>query len=304
MADEKTLALKGSVINGVDAGGEMSIALDEGYDEITESCPEGLEISVLDRHAQYVRGVVVTQSVTTAIDLLTGTLGTYVFYERKSGVAAATGWLQHTLNNPVIYDIDIRLNQGGYWTATFKFECRFATAATVIADVHVITDSQADPGLSEDLELGGQRFVTVALGALSIYGAKSFSFHLGLVLTKSCAGAALGYTNVDAELGGAGGGADGSLVFQDSGVATAKVKSTQVLAAARASLVVTCAMSAGAANKVITVAGVVFTTASTSMVGDRSKYAEVAMNYRVSNSLATQLTVAGANKIITIADAA
>jgi hypothetical protein len=304
MADEKTLTLKGSVINGVDQGGEMNATIEEGYDEVSESCPEGVEVSIVDRNAQYVRGSVTTQSVTTAIALLTGTLGTYEFFERKSGFAAATGWIKHVLNNPVIWDIEISMQQGSYWTATFKFECRFATASAVISDVHVITDSQADPTLSDELELGGQRFVTTVLGALAIYGMKSFQFHIALTLTKSCAGAAMGYSSVDSELGGAGGKCDGSIVFQDSSIATAKMKAAQLLLAARASLVLTCAMSAGAANKVITVAGVMFTTQSTRMSGDRTKYAETTMNYRVSNSLATPLTIAGANKIITLADAA
>lgn len=303
MTDEKTLALKGSVINGVDAGGEMSILIDEGYDEVSESCPEGAEVAIVDRSGQYVRGTCVTQSVSTALGLLSGAIDKYEFFERKSGVAALAGWLKHALASPVIWDIDIRLNQGSYWTATFKFECRFATAATVISDVHVLTDAQADPGLSAELKLGGQKIVSALLGALAIYGVKSFGFHLGLVLAKSCVGGALGYTSVDAELGGAGGRCDGSIAFQDSSVASAKTKATQLLAAARGSLVLTCLMSSGAANKVITVAGVMFTSQSTSMSGDRTRYAETTMNYRVSNSLGTPLTLAGTNPIITIADA-
>ncbi|MCE5184930.1 MAG: hypothetical protein LLF76_02250 [Planctomycetaceae bacterium] len=304
MADEKTLGLMGSVINGVDQGGEMSIAIDEGYDEIAESSVEGTEVAVVDRGAQYVRGVCATQSWMTVISLLAGTIGTYVFYERKSGAAAATGWLKHTLTSPVIWDVEFNWNQGSYGTATFKFECRFATAATVISDVHSLMDSQAGPTLSDELELGGYRIDSAALGVLAIYGVSAFRFHLGLKLAKSSVGAALGYTSVDAELGAAGGRADGSLTFQDSSVATTVGKEAQLLTAARASLVLSGKMASGAENKKVTVAGVMFTTCSRRMVGNRQQYAETTANYIISNSLATPLTIAGANKIIVMEDAA
>jgi NAD+--asparagine ADP-ribosyltransferase len=87
-------------------------------------------------------------------------------------------------------------------------------------------------------------------------------------------------------------------------VASSKIKSSQLLEAARASLVLTCKQSGGAANKVVTIAGVIFATASTQMSGDMARYAEMTANYRVSNSIALPLTLAGTNKIITIADAA
>jgi hypothetical protein len=302
MAYEKTAGLFGNIINGVDEGGPMSIALDEGYDELVESGPDGSEVAIVDRESQFVRGTVTTQDWDTVIALLSGTLGTYVFYERKSGVAAATGYIKHTITAPVIWDVSFNWQKGQCGTVTFKFECRFVTAADVISTVHAITDSQAAP--SDILpDHGGYRVVTALHGALAIYALNSFSFHIGLKLAKACNDGWKGYGSVDAELIG-GTTPDGSLSCQDSSVASSKIKSSQLLEAARASLVLTCKQSGGAANKVVTIAGVIFATASTQMSGDMARYAEMTANYRVSNSIALPLTLAGTNKIITIADAA
>jgi hypothetical protein len=77
-------------INGVDAGGAMVARIQEGYDNILRSAPDGLQVPVKDKEAEYVRGEIVTQDWVEAVNLLTGTVGTFVFYERKSGVAPSS----------------------------------------------------------------------------------------------------------------------------------------------------------------------------------------------------------------------
>jgi len=77
-------------INGVDAGGAMQIQIDCGYDNRPQSAPDGLEVALKDKEIQYCRGRLTTQDWVEFVNLLTGAVGTYVCYERRSGMAAAT----------------------------------------------------------------------------------------------------------------------------------------------------------------------------------------------------------------------
>ena len=105
---------QGTSINGVDAGGKMNARIDEGYETIIRSEPDGLEAPTIDREVQYCRGSVTTQDWIHATDLLTGTVTTYVFYERKSGVAEETGYIKHTITNPKIWRVRLNTVQGRY----------------------------------------------------------------------------------------------------------------------------------------------------------------------------------------------
>jgi hypothetical protein len=61
--------------------------------------------------------------------------------------------------------------------------------------------------------------------------------------------------------------------------------------------------SAGAVNKVVTIAGVRFGSGGRSMESEK-EFNDGSLPFEVINSATTPLTLAGANKIITIADAA
>lgn len=298
--NERVGIIQAMAINGVDAGGAMSARITAGYDVILESEPDGLEVPISDRSCQFVRGTISSQDWTEAVNLLTGVVGTYIFYERKSGEAAATGHIKHTITNPVIHNMRIDISQGGYGTVTFDFECKAADPAKTIADMWAMTDDQAAPTYVSAAR-GGWRVSTTLLGALAIYHVTAFSFSLKLNLVKACNDADVGYTCVDARLDGAR--PTGSITFQDSSIATAKIKAQQLLVAARATLVVTITQSGGVAAKTITILGVCFDSGGSNSAAN-TPFTDYTMPFRVTNDTTTQLTLAGTNKIIAIANVA
>jgi hypothetical protein len=138
---------------------------------------------------------------------------------------------------------------------------------------------------------------------VSIYHITAFDFAIEVPLLKECNDADVGYTCVDADPEG-GMTCGGTLSFQDSTITSSKLKSMDLLLAARGPLVLTVAQSGGAANKVITIAGVIFTSADENAQASADRPNEHSVTYEVSNDATTVLTLTGANKIITIANAA
>jgi len=287
---------QGVVINGVDAGGAMQARINCGHDSIIQSTPDGLGVPVRDKECQFVRGSVTTQDWVHAVDLLTGTVGTYVFYERKSGVAAATGYIKHTLTNPVIHNASISFTKEGYAVCSFDFECKPADETKGIADMWVPLDDQAAPSYIS-AAWGGYRILTAAHGAVSIYHVTAFSFALALPLSRACNDGDVGYTCVDADIDGMA--ATGSITFQDSTIATATLLAQKLAVAAASSLVLTVKQGQGAASKTITIAGVDFDSIEGS--GGGKPFTEYTGRFAVANATGTPLTLDGTNKIITIA---
>ncbi len=301
--NERVKIPQASVINGVDAGGVMTAVITEGFENVMRSAPDGLQLPTIDREIQFCRGVITTQDWVEAIGLLTGTVGTYVFYERKSG-AAATGYIEHTITAPVIHRISIRLTKAGFAQVEFAFECRAADETKTIADMHAMADDHAAPTDITSAR-GGYRVVTTAHGAVSIYHVTAFEFSLAMKLVKACNDADVAYTCVEANL--AGMTAAGSIGFQDSEIATAKLKCQALLLAVAGDLVLTVLQSQGATNKVITIANVVFLSAgeNSNVEADFTGYTA---QYDIANDPGTPLTLEGsgeplANKIITIENA-
>lgn len=287
------------VINGVDAGGTMTAMIQFGYENILRSSPDGLEVALQDKEIEFVRGTIVSQDWIQAIELLTGTLGTLVFYESKSGVAAATGYIKHTITNPVIHSFALSFDKGGYATVAYSFECRAADEAKGITDMHAVTDDQAAPTYIAAAR-GGWRIVTAAHAAASIYHLLSFNFGIAMNIAKACNDADIGYTCVDAEIDNMACG--GSISFQDAAIATSIMTVQSLVTAARGTLVITVRQGQGATSKVITIAGVEFSTGSSDSDVNRP-FSQYPVNFNVSNNTTTQLTLEGANKIITIEDA-
>jgi len=282
-------------INGVDAGGIMTARLNYGYDNIIKSTPDGLQVPVRDKECQFVRGSVTTQDWVHIIDLLTGVVGTYVFYERKSGVAVATGYIQHTITNPVIHNVTINFTKEGYAVCSFDFECKPADETKGIADMWVPLDGQAAPTYIA-AAYGGYRILTAAHGALSIFHVTAFSFAVTIPLAKACNDGDVGYTCVDADLDAMV--AAGSITFQDSTILTATLLAQKLAVAAPSALVLSVRQGQSAASKTITIAGVDFDGFDDS--GGGQGFTEYTGRFEVANDLTTQLTIAGANKIITI----
>jgi len=287
-------------INGVDAGGAMQARIDAGFDNVIKSAPDGLQVPVKDKEAEYVRGTIITQDWSEIINLLTGAIGTLVFYERKSGVAEATGFIQHTITAPIIHRVRFDFTKGAYCPVTAEFECRAADETKGIADMWTPLDAQAAPAYISAAR-GGFRVVSAAHGGtIDIYHITAFDFTLTLPLVKECNDADVGYTCVDARLDGLT--AEGSISFQDSVISTipASLLLQDLLAAAAGDLVVTVSQSQGAAAKVITIANVDFNTIGRTSDVNTPFTSHVA-NFDVANDPDTPLTLEGTDKIIAIA---
>ena len=289
-----------AVINGLDTGGLMSANISEGYENILKSSPDGLQVPLKDREVQFCRGSVVTQDWPHAIALLTGTVGTYVFYERKAGAAEATGYIKHTLTAPVIHKMTLTFTKGGYAVVSFDFECRAADPAKTIADMHAYLDSQAAPTWTA-AALGGYRITSLLHGSQAIKHVMGLTVNITTQLVKACNDGDVANTCVDARLDGLT--CDGSISFQDSAITTNVMLAQTLVLAARASLVATIVQGQGVAAQVLTIAGVVFDNVSSNS-GAAAQFTEYTANFDISNNGTTQLTLAGANKILTIAAAA
>lgn len=287
-------------INGVDAGGAMTARIDSGFDNVMRSAPDGLEVPLKDKEIEYVRGTITTQDWAQVIALLTGTLGTYVFYERKSGVAVGTGFIEHTITNPVIHRANFRLTKGAYGTVTFDFECRAEDETKGLADMWVLLDDQAAPTYVSAAR-GGFRIASALHGSvpgISINHVTAFDFTLTLQLVKESNDADVGYTCVDARLDGLT--AEGSISFQDSTIVAAVLVCQSLLAAAKDSLVLSVKQGQGGAAKTVTILGVDFNNVSRTSDAN-TPFTEHVANFDVANDATTQLTLEGDNKIIAIA---
>jgi len=288
-------------INGVAAGGAMTARILTGYDNIIRSSPDGLEVPLRDKEIEFCRGTVVCQDYSEAINLLTGTSDTYVFYERKSGVAATTGYIKHTITNPVIHRITIRQTKGGYAVVEFDFECKAADETKGITDMWALEDDQAAPTYVSAAR-GGYRVVSTTHGGEAIYHVTAFDFTITLRLARACNDGDVGYTCVDAYADG-GLTAGGSVSFQDGSIDTAVIRAQALATADKGDLVLTLGQAQGAANKIITIANADFDSVSNNSDAN-SPFTVYTGNFEVSNDSGTQLTLEGANKILTIEDAA
>jgi len=284
------------VINGVDNGGLMSAKITSGFDQILKTPFDGLQVSIRDKYTQFCRGDVTTQDFATFYTLLTGTLGTYVCYERKSGTAEATGWLKHTIKNPVIHKISFSISKDGYSTVSFSFECKAASETEGLSALWTVTDSQSAPTYIA-AERGGFRIISAVHGSTDIYHNTGFEFSLAGILTKESNDEDIAYTCVEVDTPY---DISGSLSFQDGTISNSLLKAQTLILAAAANLVLTVASSAGAANKVITIANVDFDNFSSDSSSEAT-FTGYSVSFGIANNATTQLTLSGANKIITFA---
>lgn len=284
------------VINGIDAGGAMQADIQAGYETPLQTPPDGLQVPLYDRLTEYVRGSITSQDWVHLIELLTGTVGTYVCYERKSGVAEASGYIKHTFNKPVVNQTSISLSHRGYGVCRASFECMAADEDKGMTDMWQTADAQAAP--SYITAARGLEILTCAHGAASLYHITGVDLNISAQIAKASQDGDVGYTAVDVLLNGIAVG--GTLRLQDRGVATGNLVALNMLKAAAANLVLSIKQSQGAANKTLTIANVIFTGLSDSMSAGNA-YNEIGLNFVVANNTTTPLTLAGANKIITVA---
>ena len=287
------------IINGIANGGLVTHRIQAGYDNILQNPVDGLELSMADFITEFVRGDFTSQDWVHIIELLTGTVGTSVFYERKSGTAEASGYIKHTLNNPVIHKMTLVIQHRGYGNISGSYECRAADETKGITDMWVKTDSQNAPTYVSAAR--GLEITACALGILNVYHVTRLELTIEMSMSKSSQDGDVGYTAVDVFVKSA----YGTLTMQDAEIATSQAKAVQLLKAARGSLVTTIKQSQGATAKTLTIAGVKFTSAghntSAPDAGGNPNPDEFSVPFIVTNDVTTQLTLAGTNKIVTIA---
>lgn len=291
-------------INGVDAGGVMQVSIQTGSDDVLKSSPDSIGLSLRDKHKQFVRGSFATQDWTEIINLLTGVVGTKVFYQKKSGGDDVTGYIKHTLTNPVIHEVSLRLattEKTQYAVATAKFECKAADETKTIADMWTILDDQAKPTYLPAAR-GGFRVISTTHGTggglLSILHVLGFDLTIRLPLMKRCNDADLAYTTVEVREDGMT--CEGSIRFEDASVATGTLLCQKLTVANAGALVLTVRQGQGAANKVLTINGVDFDAVGTDP-SSQEAYNNFLAVLSVANNTAAPLSLTGANKIITIA---
>lgn len=276
-------------------GGLVTARIQSGYDNVISSSPDGLDFPVGDRFAQYVRGNLTGQEWTQIIALLTGTLGTGVFYGRKAGTAEATGYVKHTVTAPILHNVGLHLKHRAYASADAAFECRFPDEDAEIADVWTPTDSQAAPTY---IAAARAAEITAAVhGTTDIYHVMSLDLNIILQLVKASNDGDKGYTCVDAYLGGTS--PTGQLVIQDMGVTASAFKAETLLANARGNLVLSI-KEQGGTSKTLTIAGVEFTTCDQNSDAGQD-YDSSTLNFVITNDASTPLTLAGTNKLLAVA---
>ena len=163
-----------------------------------------------------------------------------------------------------------------------------------------LLDGQAAPAYISAAR-GGYRIVSAVHGVdpndIDIYHVTAFNFTLTLPLVKACNDSDVAYTCVDARVSGLTAG--GSISFQGGEITGAILTCQELIAAAKAALVITAKQSQGGANKVITIANVDFNSVS-SPSDVNTQFTEYVGNFDVANDPDVPLTLAGDNKIIAI----
>jgi hypothetical protein len=290
--------IQACTINGVSAGGIMSIGLQFGFDQVVNSPADGLGVPVYDKQTQFCRGNVRSQDWVHLIELLTGTVGTLICYERKSGAAEASGYIKHTVNNPIVHQMALKLSHRAYADIAATFECKAADETKGFDDMYTQLDAQAAPTYVPAAR--GLEMTAVLLGgSLAISHVTGLDLMIKLPVGKASSDGDVGYTAVDQIINGMT--ASGSLRFQDSSISTT-ILSQRLLAAVVGNLVLTVKQSSGATAKTLTIARVDFTNVSDEKNNDvQNPYTEHVANFVINNDPSTPLTLEGANKIITIA---
>jgi hypothetical protein len=288
--------------NGVNAGGAMSLACQAGYDKILRSEPDGIGgPAIVDKIAEFCRGAYGTQDWTGFLSVLTAAAANFIGYQRKSGVAEATGFVKHTIVAPVVYRAALNQALDSYMTAVYNFECQAADETKGFADMWTQDDAQAKPAYVSAAR-GGYRITAAsfdpdgAAGAIAFYHLTAFSFAVELLVDKYCNDADVGYTAVDAEADGLT--ANGSISFEDAAISADQLTAQRLLSAGRGTLTLTVTQGGGAAAKTIALAGV-------NIEGLDSNAAPrgvtgFTLRYHIANDASVPLTLTGANPILAI----
>ena len=243
-------------INGVAAGGLMSASIQCGYDDIITAGADGYSFPEVDRLTQFVRGTIQCQDWVDVLDVLKGAVGSYVFYERESGLAT---WTKHQINDPYIHSASFNLTHRGRGNVNFGFECWASDTGIGFSDIWKRTTGQALPAKTLAYEPSVE-ITAGAHGATTFYHTLNLSLNINSQPTRASHDGDVGYTAVDLVWGGVP--ISGTLAIQDSNTMLT------LLGNAEANLVFTVKQAQGAANKTLTIKNVLFTNmGSTSSAG-------------------------------------
>ena len=287
------------VINGIDVGGIMTARILAGCENRLKSSPDGIEVPLVDKYTEYVRGNMTTQDWVHIVELLTGAVGTHVFHERKYGVVEATGYIKHTITAPIIHRVNLSMRKDQYMTGNYDFECRPADETKGIDDMWTPLDSQAAPTYIAAAR-GGWRIASAVWNtAISIYHVTAFDLTLATKLVKESNDLDVGYTCCEAVLDGLTG--TGSITFQDATIAgtPALLKLQTLVLDGPDQLLLTITQGQGGAAKVLTLKGVDWTDGESNSTSE-APFTEYTANFEIVNDPTTQLTLAGTNKILDI----
>lgn len=290
------------VINGIQNGMPVRHRIQAGFDDQRQNPVDGLQLSMVDLITEFVRGEFASLDWVHFIELLTGIVGTNVFYQRKSGAPEAGGYIKHTLNNPVIYKMALSLKHRKDGEISGSYECRAADETKGMTDMWEKLDNQNAPTY-----IGAVRALEIATcvfgSSLDVYHVTGLDVYIEMPLLKASHDGDVGYTAVDAVLSGLR--AYGTLTMQDAEITDSQCKGMQLCKAGRDNLVLAVKQAQGVTEKILTLAGVMFTSVghntSNPEAGGNPNPDEFSVPFIVANDASTPLTLAGTNKILTIA---
>jgi hypothetical protein len=281
------------VISGVDNGGMMRAAIQAGYDNILQTPFDGRQHASVDRLTQFVRGTVTTQDWIKALEVLAAASTNLSFFQRKSGVAEATGYCKHQINNPVVHRLSLDMVHRGYATCQYDFECKAADPASGISAMWAMTDSLAAP--SQLATARGIEITAALHGSANIYHVTRLQLQVYYTLLKASHDGDVGYTAVDLAYPCL---VSGSISFQDGAIATGANTACVLAAAAVGNLALTVKQSQGAANKTLTISRVAFTDVGDDPSAEAKEYTSYSANFVVGDNESSPQSLA---QLITIA---
>ena len=251
-------AVSTAVINGIAAGGLMSAQIDEGYDDIITAPHDGNNFPTTDRLTQFCRGTITSQDWITMLSVLNGTTGTYVFYEKESGVDTVT---KHTLVNPVIFSAAVSLGHRSHGSCAWSFECKAADDTTGFSvgttPFHQVDNGAAAPSAITAKGRSLEMTATTHSGN-TINHVIGLDFTLAAQLVRASQDGDVGYTAVDKIYSGTP--VSGTITFQESIVSDGDTRPQVLLADDPADLVVAVKQEQGGSNKTLTINDVMFTS--------------------------------------------
>jgi len=279
-----------NVINGVTAGGLMTASVSEGFDDIVTAPHDGYDFPETDRLTAFCRGSITCQDWIEVLNVLNGTVGTYVFYEKESGAATVTS---HTLLNPTIHQASISLAHRGRASATWAFECKAADANDTIGDLHAIVTAAEAPAATIEYSPGLEITAgTHGAGEASFYHIMGLTVNVQGNLIKASSDGDAGYTAVDVVWGGVP--ITGTLTIQD------RASYQTLLTNTESNLVLTVKQCQGASDKTLTIKNVVFSGASQS-ANSAPGYTAYNLDFYVNGDQSSPLTLSGGSAAITLA---